>query len=1058
MIRASAGSGKTWQLSNRFLALMVLGIPPEKIIALTFTRKAAGEFTGRILTRLASGAATEQGAEELAKELEKIICGAENVPALVRGNFSSLPTMDQVFFQDRLKKLVDSLDRLALSTLDSYFVRIVRNFALELGLSGFDLLEDDSISNERLNVMATIFSNQHTHKAEREAFLHAFKQATWGEEENRLCKTLEEFVQDHQNRWLAAPESDRWGGVNGIWPDGCPYPEGGNYLERAGLVRSLLGDIENAHGSYLNSWKKACDWIEGRVPGAPMVSVPARLKDAIQSLNDFKDGHYQTVFSKREQVIKGELAAAIADMCGAFLRDEIEIRMKRTQGIFSVISAYESRYHQHVRSRGRLCFSDLTLLLAGEGAMKLWEEDARHLIDFRLDARYDHWLLDEFQDTSQPQWQAIHHLIDEVMQDTEGNRSIFVVGDSKQSIYGWRGGEPRLFDDLRDYYGDLFAEWDMDVSYRSSGDVLDLVNTVCDLSASRWAEVFPAESIKRWNYHQHIPAEEKPGHALVLETSVATDVSAEEKTHARYAAVQKILEKVAPLEQGLTCAVLVSKNSQVTSMVDFLRRHIPRVPVASESETTVADGPEGAVILDLFRWLQSPSHEFGRIHVQLSPLGEIVQEITQTNDPHDQWSWLTKEIARYGIEPLVQSIVTALHEACDLSAYGVSRLNEILSAANDFSRRGGGLIDWIKILESRYLRESTRDSVIQVMTVHKSKGLGFDIVILPELNDSKKFTDASKLSVLEKKGNLGSTDYIIKKPNKVVCDAEPSLTAMMQEWEAEQCYERFCNFYVALTRAVHATYCIVDPVGEKWKCEARYADWLREATAGFGEAETGIGGESYRVLFESGQWMDVRKPLQTDLFEDIPSEEGKTELKEPKKLSPGVPRIGKRMASGMKEYKPGMLLNKGRGMRFGSLVHQHFEKVTWLDDLPDLGEELSSQTVLECLQIEAIGKHFVRPSKEHQLLREQPIETRIDGEWVSGVIDRAVIFLNQGVPESITVIDFKTDTGETSDTLRDKYKEQLELYRQALSNIYSLPSANITCLILSTSLKEMVKV
>ena len=161
--------------------------------------------------------------------------------------------------------------------------------------------------------------------------------------------------------------------------------------------------------------------------------------------------------------------------------------------------------------------------------MKLWEEDARHLIDFRLDARYDHWLLDEFQDTSQPQWQAIHHLIDEVMQDTEGNRSIFVVGDSKQSIYGWRGGEPRLFDDLRDYYGDLFAEWDMDVSYRSSGHVLDLVNTVCDLSASRWAEVFPAESIKRWNYHQHIPAEEKPGHTLVLETSVATDVSAEEK-------------------------------------------------------------------------------------------------------------------------------------------------------------------------------------------------------------------------------------------------------------------------------------------------------------------------------------------------------------------------------------------------------------------------------------------------------------------------------------------------------------------------------------------------
>ena len=68
MIRASAGSGKTWQLANRFLALMVLGVAPEKIIALTFTRKAAGEFTGRIMTRLADGATHDDGAKALSDE------------------------------------------------------------------------------------------------------------------------------------------------------------------------------------------------------------------------------------------------------------------------------------------------------------------------------------------------------------------------------------------------------------------------------------------------------------------------------------------------------------------------------------------------------------------------------------------------------------------------------------------------------------------------------------------------------------------------------------------------------------------------------------------------------------------------------------------------------------------------------------------------------------------------------------------------------------------------------------------------------------------------------
>ena len=162
MIRASAGSGKTWQLANRFLDLMVLGVVPEKIIALTFTRKAAGEFAGRIMTRLAEGAASEEGAAELARELEVVLRGNDEIPALLTGVESdwSLPVMDAAFFQTKLKELVEVLNRLALATLDSYFVRIVRNFSLELGLSGFDLMEDAAIASERLTVMGSIFFQQ----------------------------------------------------------------------------------------------------------------------------------------------------------------------------------------------------------------------------------------------------------------------------------------------------------------------------------------------------------------------------------------------------------------------------------------------------------------------------------------------------------------------------------------------------------------------------------------------------------------------------------------------------------------------------------------------------------------------------------------------------------------------------------------------------------------------------------------------------------------------------------------------------------------------------------
>ena len=106
MIRASAGSGKTFQLANRYLALMVLGEKPEEIIALTFTRKAAGEFASRIMTRLAEGASSEEQADELAGELTKIILGTDDIPALLKESDQALPEMNSTFFQEKLSELI----------------------------------------------------------------------------------------------------------------------------------------------------------------------------------------------------------------------------------------------------------------------------------------------------------------------------------------------------------------------------------------------------------------------------------------------------------------------------------------------------------------------------------------------------------------------------------------------------------------------------------------------------------------------------------------------------------------------------------------------------------------------------------------------------------------------------------------------------------------------------------------------------------------------------------------------------------------------------------------
>lgn len=1046
MIRASAGSGKTFQLANRYLALMVLGEKPEKIIALTFTRKAAGEFTSRIMSRLAEGASSPKQAQELAKQLGEIIHGTESIPSLIRGPEVQVPRMDASFFQRKLGELIEVLDRLALSTLDSYFVRIVRNFYLELGLSSFELMEDAAISAERMGVMKMIFSHRRTRRQDRNNFIQSFKQATWGEEENRLCQTLENFIQKHQNRWLSAPDECRWGSADGLWQNGCPYPDG-DIGELARELRAMLGEPYTPHKRYMGGWLKVCDILEQYQPGAPF-KMNAQLERAILYWDQYPEGG--TVEEKNKYPISVEMGRVMSSLIGSYIRAEIDLCMKRTRGLYAVMSAYEQRYQDHVRDRGRLCFSDLTMLLAGEGAMHIWDDDERNLIDFRLDARYDHWLLDEFQDTSRPQWQAVENLVDEIMQNAEGDRSVFVVGDSKQSIYGWRGGEPRLFDDLKKHYGDRLADWDMDLSFRSTQPVLDLVNTVCDLSGPKWGDVFPQKALERWVFHQHTPNKNGEGHALVIETEVDPETAdADAKKEARHRAMLSLLEKLKPLERGMSCAILVRRNTEVGEIVDYLRGAPQAMPVASESETYLADGPIGSVVLDLFRWLRNPAHTFGQLHMAMSPLGRIIEDWCGSDVRSTQWQWLSAELAREGIQNLVERIISALREYMTVSPYGNARLDELQATAADFTRLGGSLDDWVRILEARSLRETSNAGMIQVMTIHKCKGLGFDMVILPELGSAQEFTTMGQVDVLERKGELGSTQYIIKTPPKDIRAADKELAEMVGNWEADQCYERFCNLYVALTRAKKATYCILDPVKGQWQPKRKYDDWIREATAGHGQRTELIQDTQYTLLYESGKWLSWGGPGQQE--DTLPPSKII-------KLCPPAPRISRKLASESKKYHAGELLGNSKATSFGNWVHQQFEQISWLDELPEFSDDQASRVVADCLNVAEIRAHFERPAGEFQLLREQPIETQDDGQWVSGVIDRALIHLDNGIPQSISIIDFKTDTRETIDSLRDKYRHQLVAYRTAMRQVTGVPESRISCYLLSTSLKRMIEV
>ncbi|SVB89297.1 uncharacterized protein METZ01_LOCUS242151, partial [marine metagenome] len=140
MVRASAGSGKTYQLVNRYISLLLCGQASDRIIALTFTRKAAGEFFEGILTKLANAAGSQEAAVHLSANI-------------------GVPKVSQADYTRVLRELLERMPHLALGTIDGFFHRVLGMFSLEYGLSGeFEIMDEFSAERARVRSMEQLFA------------------------------------------------------------------------------------------------------------------------------------------------------------------------------------------------------------------------------------------------------------------------------------------------------------------------------------------------------------------------------------------------------------------------------------------------------------------------------------------------------------------------------------------------------------------------------------------------------------------------------------------------------------------------------------------------------------------------------------------------------------------------------------------------------------------------------------------------------------------------------------------------------------------------------------
>jgi ATP-dependent helicase/nuclease subunit A len=989
MILASAGSGKTFQLGNRVIGLIgAQEVDPARIVALTFTRKAAGEFADSVLSKLAACAADPAEAAKL--------CGQ------IGASFPVPPV---------LARVVRALPTFQLGTMDGFFARVVRGFQYELGLTGgtFELIEGPKFEAAISDILAEVLGDALEHGG-AEDFLQAFRRATLGKEGQGVLRDLEKFLGHWHGWWKAGIGLDGWGGGNlfGALPEVEAWDR--DKLAMLGVLRQ--GDSPDAV-------VKLLDLFEAHTVGSGRIAKAGALFDRLLEAVP-GEGEIEVVYNRKTLRFSPAASAKWRELFRLLAGCELSAAVARTRAVAELVSHLDGECERRLRRKGLLGFDDVKLL------MGRWTRDEesrvrREAVDFRLDARYDHWLLDEFQDTSRAEWDGIVPLLDEAATREDG--SLFVVGDRKQAIYGWRGGDVTLFDEVERRYGTNghLALRTMPESWRSCPAVLDLVNAVCgDVAAI--GELFGGEMAARWPWEEHVSAKPR------VSGESRVEVVAKEDRDDRLVG---LLREIGIGGRDLTCGVLVRTNAQVRAVASLLREHGFDV-IEEGRRQPVADNAPGVALLHLVRWLADPADAFARQVVAMSPLS-VVLEARFGTAWQAVWEGLLKEAREQGFAAMVEGLIEPLWE--ELSDFSRRRAGDVIGALAEFDTAGTGTpreaARWIADLE---IPQSPGAAAVQVLTVHKSKGLGFDVVVLPEIEDSQ-VPNHGDFEVA--RGTHEGRPWLLEPPPAWVRGMVPAISAVEEAWADDQRYEAMCVLYVALTRAKRGLYVLLPEVPKSRKDPegwASMANWIARSSGGTGEA-----------LFQSGDpswWRDV--PVR------------QTAAKSPSPcLAPPVVRRERITPSGAKKEAPGIVASP-TGMAFGSEVHAAFEMVSWIDEeVPVLPAGDAGRLVGELLELSEIRPLFELGGRNVDLFREQPVEAVLGGKWLSGIVDRLHVIRDAaGAVTEVEVIDFKTDAVEKPEQLVERYAGQMEAYQQVLSKAYG--GVPVKCLLLSAKLRRIV--
>jgi ATP-dependent exoDNAse (exonuclease V) beta subunit len=385
-IRASAGSGKTYQLVIRYLRLTAAGAPPANILASTFTRLAAGEIRDRILMRLANSVDDAKNRRELAADL--------GVSSLTSNQVSGM-----------LASLAGQLHRMNVRTLDSFFASVVRCFAMELSVpAATDMLDDNEAASLRAEALQLMLDE---HDAQK--LIDLLRLLTQGSSERSVMTAMDNIVSGlyelyrdaGDEPWNAMPRPARKRDL--LKPaqvidaiallEACPIP-----LDKKSFVNSMAKNLTQARS---HDWE---EFVTSGLAGKIALNEPKYSNSPIPP--DVVAAYTPLVNHARAEIMN-----RVADQTAA-MRDLLQL--------------FGEHYEALKARRGAMTFSDVTHAMGRAEELGTLQD-----IGFRLDGQLHHLLLDEFQDTSIPQWRALEPIAKEIVSNAPPERTFFCVGDVK---------------------------------------------------------------------------------------------------------------------------------------------------------------------------------------------------------------------------------------------------------------------------------------------------------------------------------------------------------------------------------------------------------------------------------------------------------------------------------------------------------------------------------------------------------------------------------------------------------------------------------------------------